>query len=130
MYTSTFYERLKTVLDADSVFVVQTTSPLVARKSYWCIENTIRQSGFSTLPYHTYVPSFGEWGFVMGGLAQPLPRFRDLPERLRFLSAATFQQLTHFSDDMSQIETEVNKLNNQILVHYYEEEWGPYEQFS
>ena len=130
LYTTTFYERLKKVLKEDAVFVVQTTSPLIARRSYWCIESTMRAVGFQTLPYHTYVPSFGEWGFVLAGKEAPLPRFTALPEKLRFLSELTFHQQVYFSDDMSRLPVEANRLNNQILVHYYEEEWGPYEQFS
>jgi spermidine synthase len=33
-----------------------------------------------------------------------------------------------FPPDMSEVPTEVNQLNNQALVRYFEEEWGPYGQ--
>ena len=38
---------------------------MFARKSFWCIDETVKQAGYRTFPYHAYVPSFGEWGFVM-----------------------------------------------------------------
>jgi spermidine synthase len=31
--------------------------------------------------------------------------------------------LFHFPKDMDQVPAEVNRLNNQVLVHYYEEEY-------
>jgi spermidine synthase len=33
-------------------------------------------------------------------------------------------QLPQFPPDMSRVETEVNRLNNQALVRYFEEEWA------
>ena len=52
-------------LAPDAPFVVQATSPLFARQSFWCIAATIEQAGLTTAPYHVYVPSFGEWGYVI-----------------------------------------------------------------
>ena len=53
--------------------VVQSTSPLVARKSYWCVDNTLEAAGYQTRPITLYVPSFGEWGFVIGSLSPYQP---------------------------------------------------------
>ncbi len=130
LYTTTFYQRLQKVLKPESVIAVQTTSPLVARKSFWCISTTIEAVGLKTLPYHTYVPSFGEWGFVLAGNRIPVPHFEKMPSGLRFLTAKVFSDLTHFPQDMERLPVKVNRLNSQELVHYYEAEWGPYEQFS
>ena len=71
LYTTTFYRLLAQHLAPDGVFVVQATSPLFARQSYWCIVTTIEQSGLAAAPYHVYVPSFGEWGFVLAGRTRP-----------------------------------------------------------
>jgi spermidine synthase len=65
LYTTAFYRRLLHRLAPDALFVVQSTSPLFARQSYWCVVETIRAVGVNAWPYHVYVPSFGEWGFVM-----------------------------------------------------------------
>jgi spermidine synthase len=46
-------------------FVVQSTSPLFARRSFWSIAETLKSAGLNTYPYHVYVPSFGEWGYVL-----------------------------------------------------------------
>ena len=45
------------------------------------------------------------------------------PEGLRFLSPATAASMFEFPKDMLPVEVEVNRLNNQVLVQYYESEW-------
>lgn len=127
LYTETFYRRLAKVLTPDAVVAVQTTSPMFARRSFWCVDGTMRACGFETLPYHAYVPSFGEWGFILASKGQrrevsPLP----LPEGLKFLTEEGFGLMKHFPPDMARVETEVNKLNNQVLVRMFEGEWGRY----
>ncbi len=68
LFTTTFYRLAAKHLAAGGLLVVQSTSPLFARQSYWCIVETVKQAGLHTYPYHVYVPSFGEWGFVIGSL--------------------------------------------------------------
>jgi len=67
LYTTVFYRALAKHLSRQAMVVVQSTSPLFARQSYWCIVETLKQAGLKTYPYHVYVPSFGEWGFVLAG---------------------------------------------------------------
>ncbi len=86
LYSLTFYRLLRQVMAPGAAVVVQSTSPYIARRAYWCVVGTLEAAGFSTLPYHVYVPSFGEWGFVLAGV-QP-PQLRDAyPPGLRFASA-------------------------------------------
>jgi spermidine synthase len=125
LYTTAFYQRLKRALKPDAAFVVQTTSPLVARQSFWCVDATLHACGFQTLPYHCYVPSFGEWGFIIASRT-PLPEPLPLGPNLKFLNQETFAIMRNFPPDMSRVETEVNKLNNQTLVRVFEKEWGRY----
>lgn len=122
LYTTTFYRLLARHLSADGLVVVQSTSPLFARQSYWCIAATLKQSGFRTYPYHVYVPSFGEWGFVIGSMHEYEPP-RQLPAGLRFLSAELLPEMFVFPNDMLPVAVEPNRLNDQALVRYYEREW-------
>jgi spermidine synthase len=123
LYTTAFYRLLSRHVSANGFIVVQSTSPLFARQSYWCIVNTLRQAGLKTWPYHVYVPSFGEWGFVLaGGAANYEPPIR-LPDELRFLAAQNVPELFRFATDMLPVRAEVNRLNDQVLVRYYEREW-------
>lgn len=125
LYSTRFYNRLARALAPDGTFVVQSTSPLIARKSFWCVDRTIQESGFVTAPYHAYVPSFGEWGFIIGHHGD-WNRPQDVPLPLRFLDQKMLSSLFDFPPDMARIDTEVNRLNNQVLVRYFEEEWARY----
>ena len=127
LYSTTFYHLLRQALAPHATVVIQATSPFVAPKSYWCIVHTLQSMGFNTLPYHAHVPSFGDWGFIMASL-QPLLVSDNYPENLRFLNAPTFAQMQVFPKDMPELETDINKLNNQVLVQYFEEEWARFIQ--
>ena len=122
LYTVRFYRLLRERLADDGVVSVQSTSPLVARRSFWCVVRSIEAAGFVVRPYHALVPSFGEWGYVLAGKSElPLPS--HVPAGLKYLTDATVASLFDLAPDMSQVPVEVNRLNNQMLVRYYEEEW-------
>ena len=124
LYTRRFFQLLSQHLSPDAAVSIQATSPLFARKSYWCVVETMRAAGFYTHPYHVAVPSFGEWGFVLAKRA-PFAPPEQLPEGLplRFLNAQALASMFEFSADMGPIDVEINRLDNQRLVHYYESEW-------
>ncbi len=122
LYTRQFYLRLRQRLDPDGVVAVQSTSPLMARQSYWCINRTMQAAGFSVLPYHALVPSFGEWGYALAGL-HPIAPPREVLPGLRYLDSPTLASMFVLGPDMAPVETEVNRLDNQALVRYYESEW-------
>ncbi len=123
LYTNAFYALLEQRLAASGYAVVQTTSPLVARQSFWTVVSTIESVGLTTTPYHANVPSFGEWGFVIAS-RRPWRAPETLPEGLRFLTPAGVRALFDFPRDMARVPAEVNRLSNQALVTTYEREWG------
>lgn len=131
LYTTRFYNLLKSKLRPDSSVVIQTTSPLIARNSFWCVIKTLEASGYTVKPYQTTVPSFGIWGFALAKL-QPFETPRTPPAgiELRFLNNDTFTSMFEFPTDtsMPSEDIEINRLDNQALVRYYESEWRRFEQ--
>jgi spermidine synthase len=123
LYTTTFYRLLIARLTPEATFVVQSTSPLFARQAYWCIVATVEQAGLAVAPYHVYVPSFGEWGFVLAGRSAPRVAV-TVPAGLRFLTAHGLAELFDFPVDMARVPVEPNRLHTQALVRYYEREWN------
>jgi spermidine synthase len=123
LFTNSFYALLDKHLAASGYAVVQTTSPLIARKSFWTVVTTIESVGLTATPYHAHVPSFGEWGFVLAS-RRPFRMPTSLPAGLRFLNVPSLPLLFDFPQDMGRVSTEVNRLSNQVLVTTYEEEWG------
>lgn len=122
LYTTSFYRLLYRRLSPGGIASIQSTSPLFARKSFWCIAETVGAAGFSSVPYHVYVPSFGEWGFVLACKEEyRIPE--SFPAELKFVSAASVRTLFDFPPDMGRVPVEINRLNNQVLVQYYDSEW-------
>lgn len=68
------------------------------------------------------MPSFGEWGFVLAGRrAYRAPE--NYPVETSFLTVEVTPTLFQFPKDMARVNAEVNRLNNQVLVRYFEQEW-------
>ncbi|MDE1151656.1 MAG: polyamine aminopropyltransferase [Micavibrio sp.] len=125
LYSTTFYNELKGVLNDKSLVVVQSTSPLIARKSFWCVDNTMAAVGLKTAPFHVYVPSFGEWGFVIGSLSDyKIPG--NFPAGLRYVTPRTVQDMFYFAPDMAHVDTKIQRLDDQALVRYFDQEWSEY----
>ncbi|MFN7918579.1 MAG: polyamine aminopropyltransferase [Bryobacteraceae bacterium] len=127
LYTRAFYRMLEPHVAQGGLVTVQSTSPLFARQSYWCIVETMKSVGWQAYPYHVYVPSFGEWGYVLAGRMRYEPPV-TLPSGLRFLNAAAVKPMFEFPADMQPVQADVNRLDNQILVRYYEKEWAAYSR--
>jgi len=123
LYTNAFYALLEQRLAASGYAVVQTTSPLIARRSFWTVVATIESVGLRATPYHANVPSFGEWGYIIAS-RRPWRAPEALPAGLRFLTVSGVPALFDFPHDMARLPAEVNRLANQVLVTTYEREWG------
>ncbi|MES3025678.1 MAG: polyamine aminopropyltransferase [Pseudomonadota bacterium] len=123
LYSVPFYAGLKNHVAAKGLIVVQATSPFFAPHAYWTVDATLREVGMRTHPYHVYVPSFGEWGFILaspeGGFTPP-SSYR-LP--MRFLDAETTRAMFTFPPDMQPLKMEPNRLNTQSLVREFERDW-------
>jgi spermidine synthase len=127
LYTRLFYARLRKRLQPTAKIGIQCTSPLVAPRSFWCIVGTLEAAGFTVQPYRASVPTFGVWGYV---LASPSPFNREIavPQQvvtqLRFLNASTISAMFDLPTDLYRVPSAVNRLNDQVLVRLYDQEWS------
>jgi spermidine synthase len=133
LYSTWFYGNLRRVLAPGAWIAVQSTSPFYSPDAYWCIARTLSHAGFTTWPYHVWVPSFGDWGFILAhvdeagdpssGGAPSWEGAAAFPEGLRFLDAENLPALFSFPPDMGPREVPVNRLDNQALVQLYARDW-------
>ena len=123
LYSVPFYGIVKKHLAAQGLLVVQSTSPFFAPHAYWTIDATLKEVGFLTYPYHLYVPSFGEWGFVLASPQQKFepPAAYQLP--MRYLNQETTHEMFVFPPDMQRLTMEPNRLDTQSLVREFEGDW-------
>ena len=117
-----YHPDLRANLQPQAAVGIQCTSPLFSRKAYWCIINTMQSSGFHVCPYHVPIPSFGIWGFALAGPIALEPPV-ECPDGLRYLNRQTLATLFQFPPDIDRLDTKVNRLDNQVLVHYYDQDW-------
>ncbi|WKK19582.1 polyamine aminopropyltransferase [Achromobacter insolitus] len=123
LYSVPVYHLMARHLAENGYMVVQSTSPYFAPRSFWSVDATLKEAGLNTWPYHTYVPSFGDWGFILAGKR----RDYELPARItvptRYLDPVTTRELFHFPTDMPALAMPPNRLNEQSLVRYFDEDW-------
>ncbi|MBA4367773.1 MAG: spermidine synthase [Desulfobacterium sp.] len=140
VYSDTFYQTVNRHLIRGGVMVTQATSPYFSRKAFLCIAKTIREAGFSILPYHNQIPTMGEWGWVLGVKAEDIDEvrlkqiasqigFQDIPTR--FLNQDGMISMIHFGkgifDTGEMKEIQQNDELNPILYRYYlSGSWGMY----
>jgi Predicted spermidine synthase with an N-terminal membrane domain len=134
LYSREFYGLVRRRLGVGGVFVTQAAAPLFAREAFWCIRKTVEAAGFATTPYHVYVPSFGDWGFVMGRAtssgrapAESALSLTPVPAKLaergittRYLGAASPAALVAFDSDNGPTPVEVSTLDFPRVLRYYE----------
>jgi spermidine synthase len=123
LYSTAFYRLLKQHVAETGLIVVQATSPLYARESFWTVVATLEAAGWQTAPYHALVPSFVEWGFILAGRRDYRPP-ATVPVATRFVTPDALPELFHFPADMARVPAEPNRLDNQNLVRVFEREWG------
>ncbi|MGR9043937.1 MAG: polyamine aminopropyltransferase [Gammaproteobacteria bacterium] len=136
LYSRGFYSLVGKRLGADGVMVTQATSPLFAREAFWCIVQTVKSAPFAmrkngqmdTLPYHVYVPTFGEWGFVLASPRKLDWRAIDIEVETRYLNETALEMMPLFPPDMDFVQTEINTLQTHPLVGYYERGWRAWYQ--
>ncbi|HAA48915.1 MAG TPA: polyamine aminopropyltransferase [Planctomycetaceae bacterium] len=126
LYTRHFYRLVKRHLADGGTIGLQSSSPLVARGSYWCVARTMEAAGLEVRPYHCAVPSFGVWGFVLAS-REPVALPEEVPVGLDFLNRQSLAAMFQLPVDLQPVPVDINRLDNQVLVRYYDDEWKKWQ---
>ena len=124
LYSKQYYRLAKANLTSNGIMVTQATSPFFVKPAFWSIAKTIKAAGFDyTYPYHTNVPSFGDWGFVLSGLKpiKLIPK-RSVEDSL-FLTHEAMPSMFVFAKDLQEIEVEINQIDKPVVLDYYLNSW-------
>jgi spermidine synthase len=66
LYSQEFYAKIRKRLAPGGMVVVQASSPYHSKEAFLCMKRTMEAAGLAVLPYHQNVPSFGDWGWLLG----------------------------------------------------------------
>jgi spermidine synthase len=118
LYSTEFYALITRALAPRGLLVVQTGSPYSTPTVFWRAVNTIESAGYAVTPYHVYVPTFGDWGFVLArrGEVSPTPKVPLNAPPLRFLNQQVLDSATVFSADVGPRKLEPSTLEHPRIV--------------
>ncbi len=118
LYSMEFYGLAAAAMNPGGLMVVQSGSPYSTPDAYWRTVSTVSAVGLSVSPYHVFVPSFGDWGYVLAQAGSTPPDLRlpaDVPE-LRFLDEPTLASASVFPRDRPRRELEPSTLDRPRIV--------------
>ncbi|MFY7670694.1 polyamine aminopropyltransferase [Tenacibaculum sp. MEBiC06402] len=125
LYSKEFYSLVKRCLKPDGISVTQAGEIYFSNRTFSCIYNTIGSVFDYQKEYQVYIPSFGNWGFVIGAnteldnlSAEKLPL-----EKLKFLDKKELNYALTLPKDIEIQETKINKLDKPIILNYFSEDW-------
>ena len=138
LYSTGFYKMLRRRLKPFGAIVTQATSPLYSPKAFACILKSIREAGFSSIPYWNDVPTLGQWGWVLGVKQESMTEKKlkskldtlEFPEiETRFLNKEAMVAMTRFGkgafDELEEVEPNT-EFNHTILKYYRQGDWDIY----
>ena len=140
LYSIEFYHFVKRRLAKDGIVLTQATSPLHAKKAFWCIGKTLKSVFKNVSSYHVNVPSMGDWGFHIATLHEMNPKkliSKESPSisnrwkeiSYRFFSKEIFRQSLTFAKDSRlnhQDDVKINNFMEPILYDYHRQGWKHY----
>lgn len=114
LYSTEFYGMALRTLNPGGRMVVQASSAYSTPEVFWRVNATVRDAGCEhTIPYHTHVPTFGDWGFVL--CANEATLRADAPE-LRYLDQDVLDAATVFGKDNRPLNLEPSTLEHPRIV--------------
>ncbi|MCP4757500.1 MAG: polyamine aminopropyltransferase [Proteobacteria bacterium] len=133
LYSLEFYSFLKNKLAFDGLLIQQSSSPTFAKEAFLVIGRTMKAAGFSTLPIHHSVPSFGDWGWWIAGhrerfgnkgIKERLEGDLQLPKETRYLTPDLVDGSLFFGKNALETDRrDVNTLLEDRVFYYYREAW-------
>ena len=129
LYSKSFYRKVHTKLAQYGIVVQQSTSPVHAKEAFLCIGRTMAAAGLAAVPYHHNVPTFGEWGWWIGGrddaytaarLRETLSRIEQPGVETRYLTGQLIEASLHFGRGGLETDNDdVNTVLNNTVFQYY-----------
>lgn len=128
LYTTDVFSNIKKAMKDKGIGCVQSGEIFKAINQFWCIVNTALEAGLFVMPYHTNIPSFGEYGFsLIGKGIVKVPMKYDPMLQLKSLNPISAAAMPVMPPDYFARQVKVN--NTDELRQYYLSDHGVYKGF-
>ncbi len=124
LYSREFYKLASKKLSKEGLLVTQATSPYFSSEAYWCVKETLKAAGYKYIsPYHVYVPSFGDWGFMLATkINYDLNKF-NLMVHTKYLDSNTFKKAFVIEKDIQRNDIKYSTMDKPAILDYYLQGW-------
>ena len=137
LYSYEFYKLCHNSLKPHGLIITQAGSPYFATRAFKCIDKTMSEAGFATVPLHNQVITLGEWGWISGAKSLGKGQFKTALQNLdyediptKWINKEAMTLITSFGKDFtrdSKDSVEVNTIHNPVLFNYYlQGDWDLY----
>lgn len=111
LYSKELYIGVLGSLKKDGVFVTQASNAFFSNKVLFSVEKTVKSVFWNALAYHKYLPSFGDWGFVIARNGEEIKSETLCPKQwCTFFDAPYLEWVENLSE---------NTLANPKIIEYY-----------
>lgn len=124
LYSKEFYLLVKRCLNPNGITVTQAGEIYFSNRTFSCIYNTMKEVFEHEKTYQVYIPSFGNWGFVVAseGSLNELD-VNTIPKNLKFLDEKEASYAMTMPKDIQIQSTKINRLDRPIILNYFNEDW-------
>lgn len=131
LYSVEFYRLVRQHLKPRGIAVTQSTSVYYSTRAFWSIHTSMESSfcpeqdctSTYVVPYHVWVPSFGDWGFNLASTSPLDPGSWKFPTHVQYMTPEAFAASLYFSLDIAETDVKPNRLIEPILLEYYMRDW-------
>ena len=111
-------------LAKEGVIVTQATSPFFSPEAFWCIQESLKSAGFKHVrPYHSYVPSFGDWGFMLASKHNIDISNINIDVPTKYIENSSIEEFFYIPKDVQRTNIKTSTLNNPEILDYYLSGW-------
>lgn len=111
LYSKEFYIMTESLLRDSWIFITQASNAFFSKESFWSVEKTMKDVFQNTRPYHRYLPSFGDWGFVLASKKS---------DKLVDVNFCNNSKCDYFDADYLPAEIiQENTMEKPVIIQYY-----------
>lgn len=136
LYSKQFYMSLNNILNQGGALITQASSSFFSQKTFISVLKSMRAGGIASIPIKNHIPTFGEWGWVLGWKGADSKKIKkkltssSWDKNLKHINKEAIYGMISFDKQFYKEydKVEVNDNHDLVAYHYYNtsERWDIY----